>query len=67
MTRTWRDIDGIAADLAERHPLLDPLSLGLPELRRMVVALPAFRDDPDAADGSVLEAIQAAWYDTLAE
>jgi Fe-S-cluster formation regulator IscX/YfhJ len=39
MKWTWRDVDEIAIDLAERHSGLD------------------------ASSESILEAIQAAWYD----
>ncbi len=67
MGRTWRDIDGLALDLVGRHPEIDPLSVTLPELRRLVIALDSFRDDPAAADDVVLEAVQAAWYDAKAE
>jgi FeS assembly protein IscX len=60
---TWRDADEIALDLVERHPVTDPLTVTLPELKRLVLELPSFHDDPDAATDKVLENIQAAWYD----
>ncbi len=60
---TWRDVDDIALDLIEQHPNTDPLGVQLEELRKMVTELPTFGDDPDAATQTVLEAIQAAWYD----
>ena len=60
---TWRDIDDIALDLVERYPTLDPLSVKLPDLKRMVTELSTFSDDPDAVSDKILEAIQAAWYD----
>jgi FeS assembly protein IscX len=60
---TWRDIDNIALDLVERYPTLDPLSVKLPDLKRMVTELSTFSDDPDAVNDKILEAIQAAWYD----
>jgi FeS assembly protein IscX len=63
MKWTWRDVDEIAIDLAERHSGLDPLSVKLQELKRLVVELPSFGDDPEASTESILEAIQAAWYD----
>lgn len=67
MSRTWRDIEGLALDLLERHPSVDPLQVSTVELRRLVTALPGFRDDPAAADDAVLEEIQAAWYDARTE
>lgn len=63
MKRTWRDTDELALDLIESHPQTDPLTIGLDEIRRMVVELPTFDDDPSAATSAILEAIQAAWYD----
>ena len=63
MKRTWRDVDDIALDLVERHPNTDPMTVKLPELRRMVTELPTFGDDPNASTDRILEAIQAAWYD----
>jgi FeS assembly protein IscX len=63
MKRTWRDIDEIALDLVERHPNVDPLSVKLTELKKLVMDLPSFGDEPGAATEKTLEAIQAAWYD----
>lgn len=63
MKWTWRDIDDIAMDLVERHPYVDPLTIKLPELKKMIVELSTFADDPDAVTDRTLESIQAAWYD----
>ncbi|MEK9138892.1 MAG: Fe-S cluster assembly protein IscX [Bacteroidota bacterium] len=63
MKWTWHDIDDIALDLVEKFPLLDPLTVKLPELKKMVAELSTFNDDPDAVSDKTLEAIQAAWYD----
>lgn len=63
MKRTWQDIDEIALDLVERYPQVDPLSVKFPELKSMVTSLPTFGDDPAAVTETILEAIQAAWYD----
>jgi FeS assembly protein IscX len=60
---TWRDVDDIALDLVEIHPQTDPMSVNLTELRKLVIDLPSFGDNPDAASDTILEAIQAAWYD----
>jgi FeS assembly protein IscX len=60
---TWRDADEIALDLVERHPVIDPLTVTLPDLKRLVLELPLFQDDPEAGTVKVLENIQAAWYD----
>lgn len=63
MKWTWRDVDDIALDLVERHPNLDPMSVNLEELKKLVIELPAFGDNPEASTQRTLEAIQAAWYD----
>lgn len=63
MKRTWQDIAEIALDLAERYPEIDPLTVSLPDVRRLVTTLPSFGDDPGVATPAVLEAIQAAWYE----
>ncbi len=63
MKRTWRDVEEIALDLMELHPQVDPLTLTLPALKRLVLELPGFADDPDASTDPLLEAIQKAWYD----
>lgn len=60
---TWRDIDDIALDLVERYPTIDPLTVKLPDLKKMVTELPTFDDSPEAVNDKILEAIQAAWYD----
>ncbi len=60
---TWQDVDEIALDLVERYPYQDPLTVKLPDLKKLVTGLPSFGDDPDAATEKTLEAIQAAWYD----
>jgi FeS assembly protein IscX len=65
MTWTWRDVEQVARGLARRHPGLDPLTLSLPEVRRLALELPEFGDDADAATDPILESIQAAWYDEL--
>ena len=60
---TWRDIDDIALDLVEKFPHLDPLTVKIPDLKKMVTELPTFGDNPDAATDKTLEDIQNAWYD----
>ena len=62
-TLTWRDVEGLARELAERFPGEDPLAVDLRRLRELVLALPTFRDEPDIATDETLEEIQAAWYE----
>ncbi len=63
MKWTWQDIDELAHDLAERYPGEDPLRLSTKDVQRLVVAMPSFGDEPDAATESILESIQASWYE----
>ncbi len=63
VTLTWRDVEGLARELAEHFPGEDPLSLDLHRLREMIVSLPAFKDEPGAATDDLLELILAAWYE----
>jgi FeS assembly protein IscX len=63
MKLTWQDVDEIALDLVERYPQVDPLTVKFPELKTMVTSLPTFGDDPASVTDTLLEAIQAAWYD----
>ena len=60
---SWSDADDIGIELYEQHPNIDPLSLRFTELRRMVIELKGFDDDPAKSSEPILEAIQMAWYD----
>ena len=59
----WTDTLEIAIALAEAHPEVDPATIRFTELRRRVLALPGFDDDPARSGERVLEAIQQAWID----
>jgi FeS assembly protein IscX len=63
MKWTWQDIEELARDLAEQHQDEDPLHLSTKDVRRLVIAMPTFGDEPDAATESILESIQAAWFE----
>jgi FeS assembly protein IscX len=58
---TWTDVDRIAETLAERRPLVSPLSLRFTDLYRWIVDLPGFTGHPDHCNERILEAVQAAW------
>ena len=66
MTLTWRDAEGLARELAVRFPGEDPLAIDLLRLRGMILGLPSFKDEPDAATEEQLEKILAAWYEESA-
>jgi FeS assembly protein IscX len=62
---TWDDPEDIAFELMDANPDVDPLDLNFVDLHQMVVDLPEFEDDPDAANESKLEAIVLAWHAQL--
>lgn len=59
----WLDVRDIAIELAERHPDTDPLRINFVDLRRLVLELPDFDDEPGHSGEKVLEAIQMAWIE----
>ena len=60
---TWKDAEDIALALMERFPDIDPLTVRFTDLRRWVVELPGFADDPKGSNESILEAIQMKWHE----
>jgi len=66
LTLTWRDVEGLARELAERFPGEDPLGIDLSRLHEMILSLPSFKDEPDVATEELLESILAAWYEESA-
>jgi len=63
MKWTWQDVEALGRDLAGQYPDEDPLRLSTKDVRRLVISLPTFDDEADAATESLLESIQAAWYE----
>ena len=59
----WTDTLDIAIALSEAHPDTDPAIIRFTELRRWVLELPGFDDDPARSGERILEAIQQAWID----
>jgi FeS assembly protein IscX len=59
----WDDAEDIGIELYEKYPKAEPLTIRFTELRRMVVELAGFDDDPQASNEAKLEAIQMAWYE----
>ncbi|MFV8783603.1 Fe-S cluster assembly protein IscX [Microbulbifer sp. SA54] len=59
----WTDIHDIAIELSDAHADVDPLSINFVDLRKWVMDLPGFDDDPDRCGEKILEAIQAAWIE----
>ena len=59
----WTDSREIAIALAEARPGIDPSRVLFTDLRRWVLELPGFDDDPKRCGEKILEAIQMAWID----
>ena len=59
----WTDVSDIAIELTDGYPEVDPLTVRFTDLRKWVMDLPAFDDDPDRCGEKILEAIQMAWLD----
>ena len=62
----WTDTREIAIALSEQHAEVDPRSVRFTDLRRWVLELPGFDDDPKHCGEKILEAIQMAWIDETA-
>ena len=61
----WTDSREIAIALADAHPDVDPARVLFTDLRRWVLELPGFDDDPAHCGEKILEAIQMAWIDEV--
>jgi FeS assembly protein IscX len=59
----WTDISEIAIALSEQHPEVDPQFVRFTDLRKWVLELDGFDDDPKHSGEKLLEAIQMAWID----
>ena len=62
----WTDVRDIAIELEERHPDVDNVNLRFTDLRKWILELPDFADDPNKSSEKILEAIQMAWIDERA-
>ncbi len=60
----WLDVERIGEELFDAHAEMDPLTVTFPDLRRLVVELPGFEEQPGhAVNERILEAIQMAWHE----
>ncbi len=60
----WLDVLRIGEELADAHPETDPIAIGFPALRDLVMTLDGFEAQPDhPSNERILEAIQQAWID----
>lgn len=65
MSLIWTDVLDIAIELSETRNDVDPRYVNFVDLRKWVMELPEFDDDPDRCGEKILEAIQAAWIEEL--
>ena len=59
----WTDVNDIAIELDEQHPDVDPTFILFTDLRRLVLSLEKFSDDPEKTNEKILEAIQMLWIE----
>jgi FeS assembly protein IscX len=59
----WIDVHEIAIELAEKHPDVDPTYIIFTDLRKVVLDLDDFEDDPEKTNEKILEAIQMLWIE----
>ncbi len=62
----WSDFSRMVRALHKAYPDVDPLDLSLSKLFKMILNLPGFDDDPDAANEEMLEKLQMAWHEVRA-
>ena len=59
----WTDVHDIAIELVDNHPDVDPQYVNFVDLRKCVLELEEFSDEPDRCGEKILEAIQMAWME----
>jgi len=61
----WTDVYDIAAELADTYEDIDPMTINFVDLRKWVMSLEDFDDEPERCGEKILEAIQAAWIEEI--
>ena len=61
----WTDINDIAIELLEKYPEVDPQYVNFVDLRKWVLELEDFSDDPERCGEKILEGLQMAWIEEL--
>jgi nitrogen fixation NifU-like protein len=59
----WHDFGRMVRALNSAYPTIDPLDLSMTKLFKMILHLPGFDDDPEAAGEEQLERLQMAWHE----
>ena len=63
MSLKWTDVLDIAIELEDAHPDVDSLKVNFVDLRKWVMVLDDFDDDPEHCGERILEGIQMAWIE----
>ena len=63
MALNWSDHEDIAIELLEKFSDTDPLTVRFTDLRKWIIELEGFADDPNGSNEAKLEAIQMAWHE----
>jgi nitrogen fixation NifU-like protein len=63
----WDDFGRMVRGLYSAYPDVEPLDLSTAKLFKMILGLPGFEDDPDAATEQQLERLQMAWHEVRSE
>ncbi len=61
----WDASYEIVLALMDHYPNAELDDLGLDELSRRIIALPAFADDPDLVNDAILKEILRDWYEEI--
>ena len=59
----WLDIEDIVEELECTRPDEDLMSISFTDLRKWVLSISTFDDEPDGCNERILEAIQAKWIE----
>lgn len=62
---TWDASFEIALRLMEVYKDVDVETVGMEQLREMIIALPDFADDPTLANDAILKDILREWYEEV--
>jgi FeS assembly protein IscX len=62
----WGEFGRLVRAMWAAYPDIEPLDLSSSKLFKMVVSLPGFDDDPEAATEEYLEKLQMAWHEVRA-
>ena len=60
----WLEVDLIADLLHEHHPSVDPREISFTSLKKLIIELPDFKEEPGhPCNEKILETVQANWIE----